>query len=92
MKRLCASRAAGRDDHAGAELDGTDQLEFPEQGPEPGGRGLGSIPAAALETIIYPTRRQLAESNACQPGTLEDRADGVYPHLFIWSRPHLPVR
>src|SRR5262245_17010363 len=54
-----------------AEIDATDQLEFPEQNPN--ARQLGIHPQlAALEVILYPTSSQLQANNSlAQSGTLE---------------------
>src|SRR5215467_6240790 len=54
-----------------AEIDATDQLEFPKQ--NPGTTQFGINPQlAALETIVYPTSAQLlAADSLAQQGTLE---------------------
>src|SRR6185436_11399755 len=56
-----------------AEIDVTDQLELPEQGQNRVAAEFGLYPQlAALETIIYPTSRQLDENNfLASLGTLE---------------------
>src|SRR5690349_2677722 len=54
-----------------AEIDATDQLEFPDQNQAAARYGIGPQ-LAALETIIYPTSAQLAANFAlAQVGTLE---------------------
>jgi hypothetical protein len=76
-----------------AEIDATDQLEFPNQ--NPGATQFGIYPQlAALETIIYPTMAQLLNSNAlAQSGTLEIAPMEAPLSLFIWSRARVvPVR
>lgn len=76
-----------------AEIDATDQLEFPEK--NPGAAHFGIHPQlAALETIVYPTSRQLLENNRlAQSGTLEILPMQAPLTLFIWSRNRiLPVR
>jgi hypothetical protein len=76
-----------------AEIDTTDQLEFPDQNPT--AAQLGIFPQlAALETIIYPTSASLqsAESMA-QSGTLEIAPAESALTLFVWSKTRvLPVR
>jgi hypothetical protein len=54
-----------------AEIDATDQLEFPDKNPEATKTGI--LPQlAALETIVYPTSIQLLANNAlAKSGTLE---------------------
>src|SRR5262249_1182933 len=54
-----------------AEIDATDQLEFPDSNPDT--ISLGIYPQlAALETIVYPTSGQLLANNTqAQFGTLE---------------------
>lgn len=76
-----------------AEIDATDQLEFPNQNPNAAQYGI--FPQlAALETIIYPTMAQLLNSNAlAQQGTLEIAPMEAPLSLFIWSRNRVvPVR
>lgn len=76
-----------------AEIDATDQLEFPEQNPNATQFGI-QPQLAALETIIYPTSSQLQSSNAlAQSGTLEIAPMETPLTLFIWSKSRiLPVR
>src|SRR5205085_4312287 len=54
-----------------AEIDATDQLEFPDQNPNATQFGI-QPQLAALETIIYPTSAQIQENNRlASSGTLE---------------------
>ena len=76
-----------------AEIDATDQLEFPKQNPS--ATQFGIFPQlAALETIIYPSMAQLLNSNAlAQAGTLEIAPMEAPLALFVWSRNRVvPVR
>ncbi|MGI8565345.1 MAG: hypothetical protein ACR2LZ_02565 [Pyrinomonadaceae bacterium] len=76
-----------------AEIDATDQLEFPDQNPN--ATQLGIHPQlAALETIIYPTNSQLqTNNNLAQAGTLEIAPAESPLTLFVWSKNRvLPVR
>jgi hypothetical protein len=76
-----------------AEIDATDQLEFPDNNPATAEFGI--FPQmAALETIIYPTAAQLQANNAmAQSGTLEIVPMETALTLFIWSKSRiLPVR
>jgi hypothetical protein len=76
-----------------AEIDATDQLEFPDQNPN--ATQLGIYPQlAALETIVYPTSGQLIANNAlARIGTLEIAPMETPLTLFIWSKSRiLPVR
>jgi hypothetical protein len=76
-----------------AEIDVTDQLEFPDQNPNAG--KLGLYPQlAALETMIYPTSAQLLANNSlAQAGTLEIAPMESFLTLFIWSTNRImPVR
>jgi hypothetical protein len=75
-----------------AEIDATDQLEFPDQNQNT--TQLGIFPQlAALETIVYPTSRQLQNNNAlAQSGTLEITPMESPLTLFVWSKNRiLPV-
>jgi len=68
-----------------AEIDATDQLEFPDQNPQAGQFGLHPQ-LAALETIVYPTSSQLLNANSqAQSGTLEIAPMEAPLTLFIWS-------
>ncbi|MDQ3279909.1 MAG: hypothetical protein M3Q69_00685 [Acidobacteriota bacterium] len=76
-----------------ADLDATDQLEFPDSN-----RGVveSGIQAqlAALETIVYPTVAQLqTNNNLARQGTLEIVPMEGPLVLFVWSRYRIvPVR
>ncbi len=76
-----------------AEIDATDQLEFPQQ--NPGAAQFGIYPQlAALETIVYPTSAQLLAANSlAQSGTLEIAPMEAPLTLFVWSKSRVvPVR
>lgn len=76
-----------------AEIDATDQLEFPDANPDSG--RLGIFPQlAALETIVYPTSASLqAASGLASAGTLEIAPAETLLTLFVWSeRRVMPVR
>ena len=78
-----------------AEVDVTDQLEFPDQAQNSDAARLGLHPhLAALETIIYPTSGQLtSNNNLAKVGTLEIAPMEAPLTLFIWSKSRiLPVR
>jgi hypothetical protein len=78
-----------------AEIDVTDQLELPEQGQNRVAAELGLHPQlAALETIVYPTSRQVLDNNRlAQSGTLEIAPMEAPLTLFVWSKTRiLPVR
>jgi hypothetical protein len=76
-----------------AEIDATDQLEFPEQN---GGVTESGIFAqlAALETMVYPSSGQLRANDVLsQIGTLEIVPMETPLALFVWSKSRiLPVR
>ena len=76
-----------------AEIDATDQLEFPDQNRVT--TEVGIYPQlAALETIVYPASAQLqANDIMAQIGTLEIAPVETPLTLFVWSRTRvLPVR
>jgi hypothetical protein len=76
-----------------AEIDATDQLEFPDQNRTTA--ELGIFPQlAALETIVYPTSGQLQSNNSLQQtGSIEISAVEAPLTLFVWSKTRtLPVR
>jgi hypothetical protein len=76
-----------------AEIDATDQLEFPDQNRN--AVEFGILPQlAALETIIYPASAVLLSNNAmAAAGTLEIAPMEAPLTLFIWSKNRiLPVR
>lgn len=76
-----------------AEIDATDQLEFPDQNQTEAKNGIhGQL--ASLETIVYPTPSQLrsAERLALQ-GTIEITPAEAPLTVFVWSRHRvMPVR
>lgn len=76
-----------------AEIDATDQLERPGQ--HPTAVELGIHPQlAALETLVYPTSRQLTVRNEqANAGTLEIVAPESPLTVFVWSKSRIaPVR
>jgi hypothetical protein len=76
-----------------AEIDATDQLEFPDQNRN--AVEFGILPQlAALETIIYPASALLNSNNAlAAAGTLEIAPMEAPLILFVWSKNRiLPVR
>ena len=76
-----------------AEIDATDQLEFPNQNPNATEYGV-QPQLAALETIVYPTSAQIQSNNSlAQAGTLEITPMETPLTLFVWSKNRvLPVR
>jgi len=76
-----------------AEIDATDQLEFPDQNPVTAQLGIHPQ-LAALETIVYPTSAQVLANNVlAQAGTLEIAPMEAPLTLFVWSKNRiLPVR
>lgn len=76
-----------------AEIDATDQMEFPEQNSDVGLYGI--FPQLALlETLVYPTSAQLQSNNSLQgSGSLEILPMEAPLTLFVWSSTRvLPVR
>ncbi len=76
-----------------AEIDATDQLEFPAE--HRGATQLGIFPQlAALETIVYPGSAELELGNSLAgAGTLEIAPAEAPLTLFIWSKTRIvPVR
>jgi len=76
-----------------AEIDATDQLEFPDNNRN--AVALGIHPQlAALETIAYPASSSLIENNGlAQAGTIEIVPMETALTLFVWSAQRiLPVR
>ena len=76
-----------------AEIDATDQLEFPDANGS--ATSVGLFPQlAALETLIYPTSSELLSNNAlASAGTLEIAAMETSLTIFVWSKTRvLPVR
>jgi hypothetical protein len=76
-----------------AEIDATDQLEFPNQNSTVVESGLHAQ-LAALETIIYPDSSRLQSNNdLARVGTLEIAPAESPLTLFLWSKNRiLPVR
>lgn len=76
-----------------AEIDATDQLEFPDTYATVAEVGIHPQ-LAALETIIYPSSFRLSANNIqAQSGTLEIAPMEAPLSLFIWSKNRiLPVR
>ena len=76
-----------------AEIDATDQLEFPEQNSVTTQSGIFAQ-LAALETMVYPSSAQLRANDVlAQIGTLEIVPMETPLALFVWSRSRiLPVR
>jgi hypothetical protein len=76
-----------------AEIDATDQLEFPDNNPAVVQNGL--LPQlCALETIVYPSSATLQNNfNLSQQGTLEIMPMEAPLTLFVWSTKRtMPVR
>ena len=76
-----------------AEIDATDQLEFPDQNSTTLENGI--FPQlAALEILVYPTSAQLQDNfNLVQQGTLEIIPAETPLSLFVWSANRvMPVR
>jgi hypothetical protein len=76
-----------------AELDATDQLEFPDQNPNTTQFGIHPQ-LAALELLVYPTTGELQSNyNLSQSGTLEIAPMLSPLTLFVWSKSRVvPVR
>jgi hypothetical protein len=76
-----------------AEIDATDQLEFPQENGSVAQSGIFAQ-LAALETMLYPTSAQLRSNDAlAQLGTLEIVPMETPLALFVWSTARiLPVR
>lgn len=76
-----------------AEMDATDQIEFPDRNASTVEFGL-QPQLAALETIVYPTSAQLQSNNAlASSGTLEIIPTEAPLVLFIWGKTRIiPVR
>jgi hypothetical protein len=76
-----------------AEIDATDQLEFPEQNPNIVKNGIhGQL--AALETLLYPSSEALQNNhNQAGRGVLEIVPMEAPLSLFVWSKHRaVPVR
>lgn len=76
-----------------AEIDATDQLEFPDRHPTATQVGIHPL-LSALETILYPASAHLlANHRLAQAGTLEIAPMEAPLTLFVWSKTRvLPVR
>jgi hypothetical protein len=76
-----------------AEIDATDQLEFPDQNPTATRFGIHPQ-LAALETIVHPSSSQLLANNSlAQSGVLEIAPVEAPLSLFVWSKTRIiPVR
>ena len=76
-----------------AEIDATDELEFPREHDEVAQFGLLPL-LAALETIVYPGSVQLMANDAqARMGVIEIAPAEAPLTLFVWSRNRiLPVR
>lgn len=76
-----------------AEIDATDQLEFPDDNPTTVQLGI-QPQLAALETIIYPPNAQIqSENSMAQAGTIEVAPMEAPLQIFVWSSSRvLPVR
>jgi hypothetical protein len=76
-----------------AEIDATDQLEFPDQNPAAAEVGIAPQ-LAALETLVNPTSAELLATDAdAQGGTLEILPPEAPLLVFVWSRNRIaPVR
>ena len=76
-----------------AEIDATDQLEFPDQNANAVQFGI-QPQLAALETIVYPASAQLLRTMRWpQAGTLEIVPMDAPLTLFVWSKSRIvPVR
>ena len=69
-----------------AEIDATDQLEFPDQNAVTVENGI-QPQLAALESLLYPTTSQLNSRNQLvQSGTLEILPMEADLPLFVWSK------
>jgi hypothetical protein len=75
-----------------AEIDATDQLEFPELNPD--AAILGIHPQlAALETLVYPPSSRLEENNRlAESGKLEILPVESPLMIFVWGIRIVPVR
>jgi hypothetical protein len=78
-----------------AEIDATDQLEFPDKKENKVATELGIFPQlAVLESIVYPTSGHLQSNNSlAQSGTLEIIPMEAPLTLFVWSKQRvMPVK
>jgi hypothetical protein len=76
-----------------ADIDATDQLEFPGQNPNAGAYGIGPQ-LALLESLMYPTAAQLARVDSqASSGTLEIAPMLAPLVLFVWGKNRIvPVK
>src|SRR5689334_3692558 len=76
-----------------AEVDATDQLEFPETNPATTAVGIAPQ-IATLETLVNPSSAELLATDAdARGGTLEILAPEAPLVVFVWSRNRVvPVR
>jgi hypothetical protein len=76
-----------------ADIDATDQLEFPGQNPDAGAFGI-QPQLALLETLVQPTAAQLATlDREASSGTLEISPMLAPLTLFVWSKSRIvPVK
>lgn len=76
-----------------AEIDATDQLEFPEKNRDAVRHGI-HFQLALLETIVYPSSRRVEENDRLASlGTMEIEAMEALTTLFVWGKNRiLPVR
>ncbi len=78
-----------------AEIDATDQLEFPDQAASRPATEVGIYPQlATLELLVYPSSRQVQDSHGlAQAGVIEIAPMEAPLTLFVWSKERvLPVR
>ena len=69
-----------------AEIDATDQLEFPDQNPEVRDNGLSPM-LSALESMVYPKSSDLLAGNSiASSGALEIIPTEGPLILFVWSK------
>jgi len=69
-----------------AEIDATDQLEFPDQNPEVRDNGLSPM-LSALESMVYPRSSDLLAANSiASSGSLEIIPTDGPLILFVWSK------
>ncbi|MBP2302800.1 hypothetical protein [Azospirillum picis] len=76
-----------------AEIDATDQLEFPAQNPDAGAFGIAPQ-LAALETLVNPAAAELARIDAvASSGTLEIAPMLAPLVVFVWGKSRIvPVK
>lgn len=76
-----------------AELDATDQLEFPDQNANTAAHGIGP-PLAVLESLLHPSAAQLQRVDSqASSGTLEIAPMLAPLLLFIWGKSRvIPVK